>query len=519
MDDIDLARALFGAQRGGERVQLGQPHTFFGTATNTPSSGPMSVVLPGESVTGDGVLAVPIHTTEHVRSGDSVQVTVANGSALVTGVIGRGDEVADGISAAREAAAAASSRADELAEEVGDVKVTVTGLDGRLGSLGTRVEGIARDAGDALSAATEARQTATEVSSTANRALTTAEDSLTQSSDVSQTAASLRATVEADYLSKSAAGETYAAKTELTQTAASLEALISEAKGDAQALSTLIRATADGVEVGRTDDGKTYNSARALVGADGDFRVRGADGADLATFASALVSLCGGRGSVEYRKDYFATGSDAFVISADALVNVMSTTGMARLLASPGDLKSHGAAQVSPKHVSLGTGDGASDQFGSGCYVDLTDRQVTIKAATLALVTGGLTAAVSDWVSSRGESSVSVSGSYAGTAKARWSKDASGWCDVYVAVRPVVSTPGEQTYADVAMPFAVRFAYLTASYVGGGVSWNSSKAPYVETPAGQSESVTAVRVWAYPADSAAAGEAMPVVVHVHAYWK
>ena len=119
MDDIDLARALLGS-RGAtasaatrSQAAFGQTRTVVGTAASDSSGGRVTVVMPGDSVTSDGEMAVEVATTVSVRSGDSVQVTVANGSPVVTGVIGRGDEVASDVSAAKGAASDALDAAKE----------------------------------------------------------------------------------------------------------------------------------------------------------------------------------------------------------------------------------------------------------------------------------------------------------------------------------------------------------------------------------------------------------------------
>ena len=166
--------------------------------------------------------------------------------------------------------------------------------------------------------------------------------------------------------------------------------------GDARlsTVETLVRASGDGVEVAKRVNG-AYTGTRTLMDSTG-FSVRAKDGTTLSKFGatetalgangtSSKVTMCGGKASMEYRKDYFASGSDAFVVSADALVNVSSTTSTVRLLASPGNLKTHGAVQAAAQHVSLGTGDGTNTGFGSGCCVDMTAKQVYVKGPAIGL--------------------------------------------------------------------------------------------------------------------------------------
>ena len=61
--------------------------------------------------------------------------------------------------------------------------------------------------------------------------------------------------------------------TALKQTATELRALIKTAQDAAEALSTLIRATASGVDVGKSADGESYSTARTRVGSDGTFSI------------------------------------------------------------------------------------------------------------------------------------------------------------------------------------------------------------------------------------------------------
>ena len=121
-----------------------------------------------------------------------------------------------------------------------------------------------------------------------------------------------------------------------------------------------------------------------------------------ANSSSSVVSMCGGKGTIEYRKDYFATGSDAFVVSADALVNLLSTSSTVRMLASPSDLKSHGAVQAARQHVSIGVGDGSDTQFGSGGYIDLTATQLMLRSDNIGFSTAGYYSAMRDWVKQTG---------------------------------------------------------------------------------------------------------------------
>lgn len=66
-----------------------------------------------------------------------------------------------------------------------------------------------------------------------------------------------------------------------------------DAQAKAAALSTLIRQTDAGVEVGKSTDGKTYTTNRALMSSAGAFQVLDKDGAVLANFDEDSVDLGG----------------------------------------------------------------------------------------------------------------------------------------------------------------------------------------------------------------------------------
>lgn len=71
-----------------------------------------------------------------------------------------------------------------------------------------------------------------------------------------------------------------------------------DAQAKAAALSTLIRQTDAGVEVGKSSDGKTYTTNRALMSSAGAFQVLDKDGTVLASFDEDSVDLGGTSSSI-----------------------------------------------------------------------------------------------------------------------------------------------------------------------------------------------------------------------------
>ena len=71
-----------------------------------------------------------------------------------------------------------------------------------------------------------------------------------------------------------------------------------DAQAKAAALSTLIRQTGAGVEVGKSTDGKTYATNRVLMSSDGAFRVLDKDGNVLANFDADSVDFGGSTSSI-----------------------------------------------------------------------------------------------------------------------------------------------------------------------------------------------------------------------------
>ncbi len=86
--------------------------------------------------------------------------------------------------------------------------------------------------------------------------------------------------------------QTYATKVDVSKTAKGLEAKISEKvdpQGAVDALSTVIKATAQGVEVGKVDGDGNRATAYSVVSADGAFEVRSAAGVPMAVINGTSI--------------------------------------------------------------------------------------------------------------------------------------------------------------------------------------------------------------------------------------
>lgn len=114
-----LARALAGGRVGhsseSEVAQVGRTRIYEAQATSDSSDGTVSVAIPGDVVSGDGAQSQTLPTSVEVREGDVVEVTVVNGSPMVTGVVGRGDQVAASLGKASSDAADAVKAASDAA--------------------------------------------------------------------------------------------------------------------------------------------------------------------------------------------------------------------------------------------------------------------------------------------------------------------------------------------------------------------------------------------------------------------
>lgn len=138
-----------------------------------------------------------------------------------------------------------------------------------------------------------------------------------------------------------------------------------DAQEKAAALSTLIRQTDDGVEVGKSSDGKTYTTNRALMSSSGAFQVLDKGGTVLANFdedsvdlggASSSVTMLGGKGVIETTSTPINGESQATLgIRSDFIQVVASgdSTGYATLGARDESHGSYTQLTMSPNGVGL----------------------------------------------------------------------------------------------------------------------------------------------------------------------
>lgn len=112
-------------------------------------------------------------------------------------------------------------------------------------------------------------------------------EKLTRYSTIEQTADKITSTVSAEYINEKV-GDTYSTKTEVEQTANDLVIEI-DAKVDSQgaidAMKALIKATMQGVEVGKVDENGDRKTPYALVSTEGEFEIFSA--ADLPMFIAS----------------------------------------------------------------------------------------------------------------------------------------------------------------------------------------------------------------------------------------
>lgn len=271
MNKLELATAIMGTQRVERSASSrSTTSTIKGVATTDSSDGVVYVDLGGDVVSQDDEQGVPVATTADVREGDQVVVTLsgADGTAkgvTVTGVPGGGDRTKAEVDAVKLTADTATEKLAEAVEQLGDLEEVVDSK---------------ADAKTTLSDGTEVEIT-TQVSQNA--------------ADIATKAA---ATITLD------SGESVDLATQVKQDATSVSTLVTDVDG----ISTLIRDTTDGVEVGKSEDGTTFTTNRTVQG-DGSFKILSKDGTELSYWdddeiklgensASSKVSMCGDTATV-----------------------------------------------------------------------------------------------------------------------------------------------------------------------------------------------------------------------------
>lgn len=116
MDNFDIARSLLNV-KSAETSGSSQTRTITGVATSDSEDGTVMIDFGGESLSYSEEQSVEVATTQPVSKGDTVIVTLigADGTAkspIVTGIIGRGDEIYDAVDEAVTAATAAQIAAN-----------------------------------------------------------------------------------------------------------------------------------------------------------------------------------------------------------------------------------------------------------------------------------------------------------------------------------------------------------------------------------------------------------------------
>lgn len=120
--------------------------------------------------------------------------------------------------------------ADAAQESAASAKLTADGLSAKVERAQTTADG-------AVTKATEAKATADGLDAKVTKASEDAQGALTMASEAQQTASGLRTEVEANYLSKGEAGESYYSKTEVDQRYDSIDSRVLAAESRAGALS------------------------------------------------------------------------------------------------------------------------------------------------------------------------------------------------------------------------------------------------------------------------------------------
>lgn len=324
----ELASALFGRSRLETHVSDGsQTSTVYGKATSDSDGGKVNVVL-GDAVTADGgTNAVELATTTSVKSGDNVIITLVGGEVgkhpVVTGVVGRGDEVQQQI---EDAASSGGPRVfteqptppydrgdlwamapTSVAGDYGDTEAQTIGEHEDAGTTWGNLESYegrtvyvcttAKAAGESFDAADWSETVDWNGHYVTNSRLERTEDRIT---------AEVSARTEiTDQLGQAVAQK--ADTSTVQQTAQDLTATFTTAL-DGKADKTIIRASGAGVEVGKVDSNGAYTSGRTKLDED-SFDILSKSGETIASYgaskvelgknsAAAVIELCNGNGKI-----------------------------------------------------------------------------------------------------------------------------------------------------------------------------------------------------------------------------
>ena len=347
----DAARLLFG--RAGPNAalsgqQAADASVTYGTALadSEGSAGAYSVSAHLDSSADD--TSVTLSVDAPVSKGDRLKVVTQGGCtfAVSLGTMAR-QQVAD-----RDAAAKAKETLDKLKEQADKFKETADtivydkDLTDTLNEFSRTLSATytsAKQLEERLKEYSTVSQTSEAIKATVTseyvKGLVAGEyetpesvnEKLTRYSTIEQTADKIASTVSAEYINEKI-GDTYSTKTEVEQTAESLTVKIAakvDEQGARDALSAIIKATEQGIEVGKVDENGERKTPYALVSSDGAFEIFSKDG--LPMFNAASDRTC----KREHRWSPLAPSDSSF-----ADVPTLALVGVELLMSSPGGVSS-----------------------------------------------------------------------------------------------------------------------------------------------------------------------------------
>ena len=308
IDRIEAYRELRGLGVRGQRLTPdGLTATVVADARSDSFAGKVMVAMPAHVITADGTRDVEAQTTVDVRDGDRVQVTIADKSMVVTGVVGGGDRTKDDVDDAVGKADDAVGKADDAVQKAEDAHKQVEDAQGRIDEVEQSTEQVRKDAQDAKEEADQASKDAQQAAQAAGEAsaradaaasraeelageitdvkvttdglttkvegaVTKADEALSMSTETSQTVGEIRATAQSAYTKADTA---LTQSTEAKQTASEIKATADRAFEDAQGALTQssqavqtanqVKTTVETTYLSKSDAGKTYASKSELT--------------------------------------------------------------------------------------------------------------------------------------------------------------------------------------------------------------------------------------------------------------
>ena len=176
MNDVELAKMLFGDSASvvssESSLVPGRTRTYTGIALEDSSDGYTNVQVNGDMVTGSGEPYLRLPTQAAVKAGDIVNITVVNGSPVITGAAGWGDAMDVRITTAQDDATTAKAAAESA---VGDAATARQAAALARESASQAIQ----DASDAADAAAQAQESADQAIQDASDAATAASNAQT----------------------------------------------------------------------------------------------------------------------------------------------------------------------------------------------------------------------------------------------------------------------------------------------------------------------------------------------------